>query len=239
MPSPGLLVATIAFLALYVAGPILLYSIPWPSAATLRDHVALANQVYSTGSLAELWRFYWHELPLVLSLHASIFPRTLALFALGAFLWRVGVLTRPHDFRREIDIVWIVGISGGAALTTADAHLAPVLLALGYAAALMALLQRPAARRFLSGFAPIGRMAFTNYLLQSLSFSFIFFGWGLGQFGRMGVTMAFALGITVYVAQMALSNWWLSRYRFGPVEWLWRTLMYGAAQPMRRGNPNR
>jgi uncharacterized protein len=77
-------------------------------------------------------------------------------------------------------------------------------------------------------------MAFTNYLLQSLIFCWIFFGYGLGQFGRMSATMAFALGVAVYAAQMALSRRWLAHYRFGPVEWLWRTLMYGQAQPMRR-----
>ena len=76
-------------------------------------------------------------------------------------------------------------------------------------------------------------MAFTNYLMQSVLFGLIFFGYGLGQFARMGATSAFAIGIAVYVAQMFSSRWWLRRYRFGPVEWLWRTLMYGKRQPMR------
>src|SRR2546429_371395 len=147
----------------------------------------------------------------------------------------------------------ILGIVGGAALTAADAHgfltrlgasgaflraLTPVLLALGYGAALIALMQLSAARRLLSIFAPVGRMAFTNYVLQSVIFGFIFFGYGLGQFGRMGAAMAFVLGVAVYIAQLVLSKWWLRRYRFGPIEWLWRTLMYGAAQPMRKAARN-
>jgi uncharacterized protein len=112
-------------------------------------------------------------------------------------------------------------------------NLAPVILALGYGAGVLALAQLPVAGRWLSVFAPIGRMAFTNYLMQSAVFGFIFFGYGLGQFGRMGAAPAFVLGVAVYMIQMLLSAWWLRRYRFGPIEWLWRTLMYGKAQPMR------
>ena len=51
--------------------------------------------------------------------------------------------------------------------------------------------------------------------------SLVFFGYGLGRFGRMSATMAFALGVLVYALQMAASRWWLARYRFGPLEWLW------------------
>jgi uncharacterized protein len=75
-------------------------------------------------------------------------------------------------------------------------------------------------------------MAFTNYLAQSVIFGWIFYGYGLGLFGRLGVTSALAIGIAVYLAQVLFSAWWLKRYRYGPLEWLWRTLMYGTAQPM-------
>jgi uncharacterized protein len=235
MLSWGLVAAAVSFLVLYAAGPVLLYSSLWPNATTLQQHVALANQAYSAGSLAEVWRFSWRELPLLLPLHVFVFPRTLALFLLGAFLWRSGVLKRSHDFRNQTIVAALIGIVGGAALTAADRQmaLAPVLLALGYGAAIMALMQVPVVRRFLSTFAPIGRMAFTNYLLQSVIFGFIFFGYGLGQFGRMDATTALTIGVAVYITQVLLSTWWLRHYRFGPIEWLWRTLMYGVAQPMR------
>jgi uncharacterized protein len=75
-------------------------------------------------------------------------------------------------------------------------------------------------------------MAFTNYLAQSVIFGWIFYGYGLGLFGQLGVTSALAIGLAVYAAQVPFSKWWLDRYRYGPVEWLWRTLMYGEAQPM-------
>jgi uncharacterized protein len=75
-------------------------------------------------------------------------------------------------------------------------------------------------------------MAFTNYLAQSIIFGWIFYGYGLGLFGRLGASAALAIGIVVYVGQVVFSARWLGRYRYGPVEWLWRTLMYGAPQPM-------
>ncbi len=247
-PQP-LLWCALSLLALYAVGPVFLYSIPWPDATVLQMHVASASRVVAHGSLAEIWRFNLQELPLLLNLHIFVFPRTLALFVLGISLWRAGVLTRPSDFRRQIGFAAIAGVAVGAALTAADAYgllsalgasrepvvaLTPVLLALGYGATLLALTQLPRARGLLVMFAPIGRMAFTNYVLQSIIFGFIFFGYGLGQWGQMGATAALGLGVAVYIAQMFFSRWWLHHYRFGPIEWLWRTLMYGVAQPMRK-----
>jgi uncharacterized protein len=244
----ALLIAALALLAIYTVGPTLLYSIPWPDAAVLQRHVDASNQAYASGSVADVWRFSWHELPLIFLLHLFVFPRTLALFLFGAYLWRTGVLKRLDEFVLPMTLAAVVGIASGAALMVLDergffehlgasqiflTNLAPVLQALGYGAGILALTQLPAPGRWLSAFAPIGRMAFTNYLVQSMVFSFIFFGWGLGQFGRIGATSTFALGVVVFVPQMLFSAWWLKRYRYGPVEWLWRSLMYGAAQPMR------
>jgi uncharacterized protein len=76
-------------------------------------------------------------------------------------------------------------------------------------------------------------MAFTNYVMQSIIFSFLFFGWGLGLFG-MRSGPALLLGISIYVLQVIVSAAWLRRFRFGPIEWLWRTMMYGVIQPMKR-----
>lgn len=242
-PSWLLAVAALILLVLYASAPVLPWSIPLPNAATLQQHVAEANQVYSTGSLAEIWRFSIRELPLLLPLHVSVFPRTLALFLFGALLWRAGILKQPYQFRHPMMAAAVVGIVAGGVLSSADAwgpaflsNLAPVVLALGYGAAVMAIAQLPAAQRWLSVFAPMGRMTFTNYLMQSLVFGFVFFGYGLGQFGRMDAAAALILGVFVYAAQLLLSAWWLRRFRFGPVEWLWRSLTYGKQQPMRIGH---
>jgi len=112
-------------------------------------------------------------------------------------------------------------------------RLGAVVLALGYVAAVIAAVNLSGGRRILGWAAPLGRMAFTNYLAQSVICGWIFYGYGLSQFGRLGVAATLAIGIFVYVAQVVFSAWWLRRYRFGPVEWLWRSCMYGAPQPMR------
>lgn len=109
--------------------------------------------------------------------------------------------------------------------------LATLLLASGYGAAVI--VTAHLWPRLLMWAAPLGRMAFTNYLAQSVIFGFIFYGYGLGLFGRLGAAAALAIGIAVYIAQVVASAWWLKHYRFGPVEWLWRTLMYGERQDMR------
>ena len=85
------------------------------------------------------------------------------------------------------------GYAGGAL-----SNLAPVVLASGYAALVFALVEHPVAGVPLRVFAPLGRMAFSNYILQSLIFGFIFFGYGLGYFGHMGAAHALLVGIAVY-----------------------------------------
>jgi len=106
-------------------------------------------------------------------------------------------------------------------------------LGMFYISALTLLFQRPAARRFLSALAPAGRMAVTNYLSQSIISVLIFYGIGLGLIGKVGPALCLALALGLFVVQMVWSRLWLSSFRFGPVEWLWRSMTYGRAQPMR------
>ena len=106
-------------------------------------------------------------------------------------------------------------------------------LALAYAAG-FALLWRGAARRWLAWFAPAGRMALTNYLTQTLIQSILFMGWGFGLFGQLSIVWVPWASLAIFVAQVGLSKAWLARFRFGPFEWLWRSLTYGHSQPMRR-----
>jgi uncharacterized protein len=113
-------------------------------------------------------------------------------------------------------------------------RLSTVLLACGYAATIVWATNRARARKLLAWAAPIGRMAFTNYLLQSVIFGWVFYGYGLGLFGKLGVAAALAVGIGVYILQVVLSAYWLQRFLYGPVEWLWRSAMYGKRQPLWR-----
>jgi len=109
-------------------------------------------------------------------------------------------------------------------------------LALAYAAALLLWLRGPRARPLAAPIAAAGQMALTNYLAQSICLSLIFYGYGLGLSARLGSAPAALLGLALYAVQLAVSGAWLRRYRFGPVEWLWRSLTYGRRQPMRRAD---
>ncbi|MCJ7825147.1 MAG: DUF418 domain-containing protein, partial [Anaerolineales bacterium] len=107
---------------------------------------------------------------------------------------------------------------------------APALM-LFYISAIILLYQRERWRRRLIRIAPVGRTALSNYLFQSVLLTMIFYSYGLGFYGRIDPTAGLILTLLIYLLQIGLSAWWLDRYRFGPVEWVWRTLTYGFAQP--------
>jgi uncharacterized protein len=77
-------------------------------------------------------------------------------------------------------------------------------------------------------------MALSNYLLHSIVASVLFLGWGFGLAGRLDYAEQLAVVVVIWAVQLALSPVWLAHYRFGPAEWLWRSLTYWRWQPMRR-----
>jgi uncharacterized protein len=78
-----------------------------------------------------------------------------------------------------------------------------------------------------------GRMALTNYIMQSVIATTIFFSYGLGLYGKVNVWQGMLLTVLIYIIQLVWSEYWLNHFRFGPMEWLWRTLTYGKKQKMR------
>ncbi|WP_439397867.1 DUF418 domain-containing protein [Bradyrhizobium sp. PMVTL-01] len=242
--------AALLLLGLYVTMLLLPPIVPLPDAAEMAALAADATRAYGTGGFFDVLAFRIHEVTVIFPLQVMGLPPTVALFLVGAFTWRSGVLRRASTNRRLLFVVATFGILLGGALSLAvagqelfdwpslgSAHpmveeLGAVVLALGYAAAVIAAVNLSGGRRMLGWAAPLGRMAFTNYLAQSVICGWIFYGYGLGQFGRLGVAATLVIGIFVYGAQVVFSAWWLRRYRFGPVEWLWRSCMYGTPQSM-------
>lgn len=110
-------------------------------------------------------------------------------------------------------------------------------LGMAYLAALTLLLQGCLWRNFLAPLGAVGRMALTNYLLQSVAFVLLFFGYGLGWYGQVGASAGLILALAFFALQIALSRWWLTRFRFGPAEWVWRSATYGAWQQLRLKMP--
>lgn len=224
-----LTLAALVFLALYLA---IQASPPeglFPSRTVIWRDVMDANRIYATGGFLDVLAFRLRELHLVAPLHAFVFARTIGLFLLGALAWRSGVVQNAP----ALCAIALPAIALGAALLYEDIEpLGTIVLAVGYGAAILGIASFERGKRLLGWAAPLGRMAFTNYVAQSVIFGWIFYGYGLGLFGRLGITQALAIGIAVYIGQVLSSAWWLRRYRYGPLEWLWRSLMYGRREPI-------
>jgi uncharacterized protein len=107
-------------------------------------------------------------------------------------------------------------------------------LALAYIAGIALLWQIPAFQRFLKVLAPAGRMAMTNYLMQTLIALLIFYGYGLGFYGKIGPTGTSLIAIGVFGIQIIFSTVWLRYFIYGPMEWIWRQLTYKQVLPIRR-----
>jgi uncharacterized protein len=239
-------------LALIVFAPYM--SFLWvflPSQAAIRAHAALATQVYATGSFAEIMALRWHEAGrFIAPLLLGSLPRTLGLMLCGITLWRCGFLSKPAPQRGWLKLTFLLAGTLGASTTSVQlwAHetgqpapstlrwLYPydvVLLAGAYGAGFWLWLAHTPSRS-VRWLAAGGRLVLSNYLLQSVIFSLLFYGFGLGLFGKLGSAVTALLGLTVYTGQLLASVWWLQRYQFGPVEWLWRSLTYAHWQLWRR-----
>lgn len=227
----------------------------FPSEAAMRAQAALATHIYATGSLAEIAALRVSEaVYFIAPLLIASLPRTFGLMLLGLAAWRGEILQRPTEHRKLLLGILVAGGILGVLTTTLELgaketrHLPPaaldllypysvIFLALAYGAALLLWLsfkQRRAAGGLVRLVAAAGQMALSNYLTQSLIFTFVFYGFGFGLFGELGSAIVTMIGLVIFVLQLLASDWWLRRFRFGPAEWLWRSLTYGQRQPLRR-----
>jgi uncharacterized protein len=183
-------------------------------------------------------------------------PKILAMFLLGFYAYRKGFFQNMSEHQPFIRRVMIYGLALGlvgnlamAALAGGEGPFPPSLaavvgvtgyafgvpaLALGIIALVATLWQKDAGRRVLGILAPVGRMALTNYLLQTVICVTIFYGYGFGKFGTVGALKATAVAIAIFLVQIVLSSLWLSYFRYGPMEWIWRQLTYRRRLDLRR-----
>ena len=184
-------------------------------------------------------------------------PPILGLFLLGLWAGRRGIPADPASHRPLLRSValWGLGVGvlanawyawgtlqsatgvglGLAGMTYDLAHgVGAPLMGLGYMAGLALLLERPGVRRLLDPFAAVGRMALTNYLAHSVLCTTLFYGYGLGLYGRVGPAAGLLVTLGIFALQLAWSPAWLRRFRYGPVEWLWRCATYWRLEPLRK-----
>lgn len=106
-------------------------------------------------------------------------------------------------------------------------------LCVGYAAGIVLVVRSRRVRWLVEPLGSVGRLALTVYLTQTLAFTTLFYGYGLGQAFRLGPAAVTAIAGLIFGAQVVASAWWVRRFRFGPVEWLWRAGTYLTLPPMR------
>lgn len=241
-----------AFLGLYFSR----FHRPWmdPKPPDLKKLHAVID-IYAHGTvrqiLAQNWVEWKQALPYTLFAIYAV-----ALFLLGMWVWRAGIAQRLEEYRPVLEraCAWCIPIGlimsmyvatvrsavprgtvslwgwSAAILWLPGAHI----LSAGYVSGLALIFLRERARRILLPFAAVGRMALTNYLLQSVLCTLFFYHYTTGLYGRLGPAMGFVPTLILYGAQVVFSNWWLNRYRFGPMEWLWRGMTYGKFPSLRQ-----
>jgi uncharacterized protein len=119
-------------------------------------------------------------------------------------------------------------------LTSQYNYWGSIIVALGWTALIMLIVKWGILRWLQTGLAAVGRMALTNYLLQSIVCITLFYGHGLGWYGSVERTGQAMVVLVLSIAQLIWSPLWLAAFRFGPAEWVWRSLTYWRLQPMRR-----
>jgi uncharacterized protein len=220
----------------------------------LHESYAAAERIYRDGSWMAVTGQRWRDTLMQYGYLPMTLPMVLGVFLLGAWSMRAGVMRDVAAHRRMFVRLLAMGGPLGAALAIAAMPMieagnmampsillakgitlmtaASLLLCLAYASAIVLALQGPwpGLARWL---APLGRMALSNYLLQSALFGTLFYGYGFGLWGQVPRAWQVALVAATFAAQMLLSRLWLARYRYGPVEWLWRAFTYGRVPRLR------
>ena len=209
------------------------------------DPSSMPAALAQTGSYMALVQWRLGSVGAFLGEHIFASLLLVGIFLIGAYAGREGLLADPaaHSGLLKRVLAWGLPVGLVFSLLSATlvpgqkslpvperavvivlAALAPLILALAYAAGAALLASRV---RWLKPLAAAGRMSLSNYLLQSLVLTFIFYHYGLKLFDRVSPLVGFLLAVLIYALQLLLSNLWFRRFRYGPAEWAWRCLTYG------------
>jgi uncharacterized protein len=177
------------------------------------------------------------------------------IFILGFWLVVTEKITKHQEHHKFFSLLAKVGLCVGIPLNVASIliiqhpataisvvlqgvgqtlfYIGQYLLSAGYLGLVVCALNKQKWQQFFAAFSPMGQMALTNYLMHSVILTSIFYGYAGGQYGEISRAPQMLIVIAIIVTQIILSKWWLNRYRFGPMEWLWRSLTYKKMQPMK------
>jgi uncharacterized protein len=212
---------------------------------------SISQYVHSSTDSWERWRkwmepgFFYRYGGL---LNDNRIPKVLGMFLLGFYAGRKMMYINLQDhvslFKMLLKWGLIIGIPTGIATAIFNADKQDVPKVIGLAdTVLYAVSVVPLCLAYVSAIclqwikkdgntkwkllAPVGRMALTNYLMQSIISVILYYGVGFGLGGNIGPSIYFPIGIGVYILQILYSTWWMKHFNHGPVEWIWRMLTYG------------
>jgi uncharacterized protein len=225
-----------------------------PSVAEMEEEIRTARGGYLTVFKARI--------PVAASMQSDVFYRFMVwdvagMLILGMGLMKLGMFDASRSMRFyawTAAIGYGVGVPLGLAMALLWARsglaLGPMLryikapadivrfsVAAGHVAVVMMICKTGVLPRVRGALANVGRMALTNYLLTSVLCTLLFYGYGLGMFAKLQRAELLYVVIAVWGVNVVLSAIWLKHFRFGPVEWVWRSLTYAKAQPMRIDAP--
>ncbi|MFT4417265.1 DUF418 domain-containing protein [Fredinandcohnia humi] len=210
----------------------------------LESYVVESIDVYATGGYSEILSFRNGEVPLILPEYAYVIILLLSpllsapLFLFGMYAAENNLFTQPKEeaFLYKIGALTLVPV--GILLKSSDLLsfsknwvgvadlLGANLLALGYICSFGLLYVYAGNSSLLRGFEAVGKLSFTNYLMQTVICTTIYYGYGLGQFGKLGVLNGFFVCIGIYFIQYVVSKWYLSHFKTGPFEKVIRVWTY-------------
>ncbi len=207
------------------------------------------NQVFESGTYPGVVQYQFRLAGREILNLPNFLPTVLWLFLLGLLAGRRGLFERPNHrtwtgiliaavpvalvFKGVYAYWFFTETYNRLAVGYSFAIGGPALMFV-YLALLTRLLEHDTWQRRLALFGFAGRMALTNYLTQSVVCTLIFNAYGLGYFNALRLGVSFSLVLVIFALQVLFSRWWLGRFRFGPAEWVWRSLTYGTRQPLRR-----
>lgn len=215
-----------------------------------------AMHAYAEGSYWEMVVQRSHELWFAYGGYWGSGATLLTLFLLGVWVGKKRILHEVANHLPFLRKVWWFGLVYGGGVTLFEVfgprpgsaleaavygqlfRLTDPAICFFYVSSLALLLQSHVWQRRLVPLAYVGRMAISNYLLSSVICTTIFYAYGFELFNKVGPAKGLLMTVLIYTMLAVFSMFWLGRYRFGPVEWLWRTLTYGKRQPMRVGEPH-
>jgi len=224
--------------------------------AAMRDLEQRTIETYARGSWGQIfvWRAVeWLVVMVIYFLSGNVI-QILALFLIGMYFGKRQIFQRLNEksaTERRLPaggVCLAVGLIANLALAwqmrgtdllSPLAGLWPILtliagpvLSYGYLALFVTLTRTDAWRHRPQPLAAAGRMALSNYITQSIICTLIFYSYGLGLFGQVGAFVGLVISVTIWLVQLGVSVVWLKRFRYGPLEWAWRSLTYGKRQTM-------